>query len=168
MLGFGLLKVRRIGKHPHPMGTPDQTLLPEAAAELARQGKTEELSALLKQGLGVDLRDAKGNTLLMLASYHGKAEVVRLLLKSGATVDLRNAKGQTPLGGVAFKGYADIATLLLDAGADPLADQGGSTPVDYATLFGRQEILVLLRERRGSAAQPTRWFSKLIGWVRKR
>jgi ankyrin repeat protein len=102
----------------------------------------------------------------MLASYHGKTEVVKLLLKSGATVDLRNDKGQTPLGGVAFKGYAEIATLLLDAGADPLADQGGQTPVDYATMFGRQEILVLLRERRGSAAKPTRWFSKLIGWMR--
>ena len=146
--------------------SPD--ILPEAAAELARQGKDAELSELLRQGLDVDLRDAKGNTLLMLSSYHGKTEVVRMLLKSGATVDLRNEKGQTPLGGVAFKGYAEIATLLLDAGADPLADQGGSTPVDYATLFGRQEILVLLRERRGSAAQPTRWFSKLIGWVRNR
>ncbi len=143
------------------------TMLPDAAAELARQGKSAELYALLQQGLGVDLRDAKGNTLLMLSSYHGKAEVVRLLLKSGATVDLRNDKGQTPLGGVAFKGYADIATLLLDAGADPLADQGGSTPVDYATMFGRQEILTLLRERRGAAAKPTRWFSKLIGWFRK-
>ncbi|NBV53093.1 MAG: ankyrin repeat domain-containing protein, partial [Verrucomicrobia bacterium] len=108
----------------------------------------------------------KGNTLLMLASYHGKAEAVAMLLTARATVDLRNAKGQTPLGGVAFKGYADIATLLLDAGADPLADQGGQTPVDYATMFGRQEILVLLRARRGAAAKPTRWFSKLIGWFR--
>jgi len=116
----------------------------------------------------VDLQDAKGNTLLMLASYHGHAATVAMLLKAGATVDLRNAKGQTPLGGVAFKGYADIATLLLDAGADPLADQGGSTPVDYATMFGRHEILTLLRERRGAAAQPTRWFSKLIGWMRNR
>jgi ankyrin repeat protein len=150
------------------MNQSPSTTLPDAAAELARQGKSAELSALLQQGLGVDQRDAKGNTLLMLSSYHGKAEVVRLLLKSGATVDLRNDKGQTPLGGVAFKGYADIATLLLDAGADPLADQGGSTPVDYATMFGRQEILTLLRERRGAAAQPTRWFSKLIGWMRKR
>lgn len=150
------------------MGTPDQPLLPEAAAELARQGKTAELSALLKQGLDANLRDAKGNTLLMIAAYQGRVETVAMLLKSGATVDLRNDKGQTPLGGVAFKGYAEIATLLLDAGADPLADQGGSTPADYATLFGRQEILVLLRERRGAAAQPTRWFSKLIGWIRKR
>ena len=142
-------------------------ILPEAAAELARQGKAVELSALLKDGLKVNLRDAKGNTLLMLASYHGRTEVVKLLLKSGAAVDLRNDKGQTPLGGVAFKGYVDIATLLLDAGADPVADQGGSTPADFATLAGKTEILVLLQARRDNAAKPTRWFSKLIGWVRK-
>jgi ankyrin repeat protein len=150
------------------MSSSPETLLPEAAAELARQGKSAELSTLLQQGLGVDLQDAKGNTLLMLASYHGHAATVTMLLKAGASVDRRNEKGQTPLGGVAFKGYAEIATLLLDAGADPLADQGGSTPVDYATMFGRQEILTLLRERRGAAAKPTRWFSKFIGWMRNR
>ncbi len=144
----------------------NRVILPEATAELARQGKAAELSALLKDGLEVNLRDAKGNTLLMLASYHGRAEVVKLLLKSDATVDLRNDKGQTPLGGVAFKGYVEIATLLLDAGADPVADQGGQTPVDYATMFGRQEILILLRKRLGADAKPTRWFSKLIGWMR--
>ena len=142
-------------------------LLPEAAAELARKGDTAGLVALLKDGLAVDAQDAKGNTLLMLASYHGKAETVAMLLKARATVDLRNAKGQTPLGGVAFKGYADIATLLLDAGADPVADQGGSTPADFATLAGKTEILALLQARRDNAAKPTRWFSKLIGWVRK-
>ena len=148
------------------MAATNDPTLPEAAAELARKGDTAGLAALIKGGQEVDARDAKGNTLLMLAGYHGRAEVVKLLLKSGATVDLRNDKGQTPLGGVAFKGYTEIATLLLDAGADPLADQGGSTPVDYATMFGRQEILALLRERRGAAAKPTRWFSKLIGWMR--
>lgn len=141
-------------------------LLPEAAANLARNGDAAVLAALLKAGQVVDARDAKGNTLLMLASYHGRAEVVKLLLKSGATVDLRNDKGQTPLGGVAFKGYAEIATLLLDAGADPVADQGGSTPADFATLAGKTEILALLQPRRDNAAKPTRWFSKLIGWVR--
>ena len=146
------------------MTTPN--LLPNAAADLARSGDAEGLSALLKGGLAVDARDAKGNTLLMLASYHGRAEVVQLLLKSGATVDLRNVKGQTPLGGVAFKGYVEIATLLLDAGADPVADQGGSTPADFATLAGKTEILALLQARRDNAAQPTRWFSKLIGWMR--
>jgi ankyrin repeat protein len=142
-------------------------LLPEAAAELARKGDTAGLAALLKDGLAVDAQDAKGNTLLMLAAYHGKIETVQLLLKARATVDLRNAKGQTPLGGVAFKGYAEIATLLLDAGADPVADQGGSTPADFATLAGKTEILALLQARRDNAAKPTRWFSKLIGWARR-
>ena len=146
------------------MTTPNH--LPDDAADLARNGDAIGLGALLKGGLAVDARDAKGNTLLMLASYHGRAEVVKLLLKSGAAVDLRNDKGQTPLGGVAFKGYAEIATLLLDAGADPLADQGGSTAADFATLAGKTEILALLQSRRDNAAKPTRWFSKLIGWVR--
>ena len=141
--------------------------LPDAAADLARNGDAAGLGALLKGGLQVDARDAKGNTLLMLASYHGKTEVVKLLLKSGASVDLRNDKGQTPLGGVAFKGYVEIATLLLDAGADPLADQGGSTPADFATLAGKTEILALLQSRRDNAAKPTRWFSKLVGWFRR-
>ena len=147
------------------MTTPN--LLPNAAADLARNGDAAGLGALLKDGLAVDAQDAKGNTLLMLASYHGKAETVAMLLKSGATVDLRNDKGQTPLGGVAFKGYVEIATLLLDAGADPVADQGGSTPADFATLAGKTEILALLQARRDNAAKPTRWFSKLIGWVRR-
>ena len=148
------------------MAPTDQSL-PDAAADLARNGDAIGLGVLLKGGLSVDARDAKGNTLLMLASYHGRAEVVKLLLKSGATVDLRNDKGQTPLGGVAFKGYVEIATLLLDAGADPLADQGGSTPADFATLAGKTEILALLQSRRDNAAKPTRWFSKLIGCFRR-
>ena len=142
-------------------------ILPEAAADLARNGDTAGLAAILKGGLAVDAQDTKGNTLLMLAGYHGKAETVAMLLKACATVDLRNAKGQTPLGGVAFKGYVEIATLLLDAGADPLADQGGSTPADFATLAGKTEILVLLQAHRDNAAKPTRWYSKLIGWVRR-
>ena len=141
--------------------------LPDDAADLARNGDAVGLAAMIKDGLVVDAQDAKGNTLLMLASYHGKAETVAMLLKARATVDLRNDKGQTPLGGVAFKGYVEIATLLLDAGADPLADQGGSTPADFATLAGKAEILALLQARRDNAAKPTRWFSKLIGWVRR-
>lgn len=149
------------------MTGPSDHLLPSSAADLARSGDAAGLASLLQGGLAVDAQDAKGNTLLMLGGYHGRTEVVKLLLKSGATVDLRNAKGQTPLGGVAFKGYVEIATLLLDAGADPVADQGGSTPADFATLAGKTEILALLQSRRDNAAKPTRWFSKLIGWFRR-
>ncbi|GDY16859.1 putative ankyrin-like protein [Verrucomicrobiota bacterium] len=141
--------------------------LPEPMAELARSGGTAKLAEAIGQGLDVNLRDAKGNTLLMIAAYQGRAETVAMLLKAGAQVDLRNEKGQTPLGGVAFKGHVDIARMLLAAGADPLGDQGGSTPADFATLAGKTEILALLQSRRENAAKPTRWFSKLIGWFRR-
>lgn len=141
--------------------------LPDAAADLARNGDAAGLAGLLKQGLGVDLRDAKGNTLLMLAGYHGRAEVVRLLLDAGAAVDLRNDKGQTPLGGVAFKGHVEIARLLLAAGADPKADQGGSTPADFAALAGRTEILALLESAQRTAGRPRSWFGRVAGWIRR-
>lgn len=136
------------------------------AADHAREGRSAEISALLARGFPINTTDDKGNTLLMLAAYHGHTETVRILLKAGAGPDVRNTKGQTPLGGVAFKGHIEIARLLLDAGADPVADQGGSTPADFATTFGRTEILALLRERNGKSALPTRWYSKLIGWMR--
>lgn len=140
--------------------------LPEDAAELARNGSTETLSALIDQGLDINLRDTKGNTLLMIAAYQGRVETVGMLLKAGAAADLRNEKGQTPLGGAAFKGHVEIARMLLAAGADAQADQGGATPADYAAMFGRHEILALLKEHNGPAARPTRWFSRLIGWLR--
>jgi len=138
-----------------------------AIADLAREGDTVGLAAALARGVSADEKDDKGNTLLMLAAYHGRTEAVRLLLDAGAQPDLRNDKGQTPLGGVAFKGHVDIARMLLDAGADPAADQGGSTPADLATTFGRREILELLRSHSAQAAQPTRWYSRLIGWLRR-
>ena len=139
----------------------------EAAAELARTGGTAALGARIAAGLPADTRDGKGNTLLMLAAYHGHAGTVRLLLGAGAAPDARNAKGQTPLGGAAFKGHVDVARLLLDAGADPRADQGGVTPGDLAVTFGRREITELLQARSAQAAAPTRWFSRLIGWMRR-
>ena len=58
---------------------------------------------MLNAGLPVNLADAKGQTLLMLASYNGNLETTRMLLKHGADVDRRNDRGQTPLGGVAFR-----------------------------------------------------------------
>jgi ankyrin repeat protein len=124
------------------------------------------LETALRSGLAADARDAKGNTMLMLAAYHGRTEAVRLLLRAGATVDLRNDKGQTPLGGVAFKGHVEIARLLLEAGADPAADQGGSTPADFAALAGRREITALLESAQRTAGRPTSWFGRLAGWLR--
>lgn len=71
--------------------------------DLARQGNSQRLEQLLQQGLPPNLRNHKGDSLLMLASYHGHADTVRLLLAYKADPDLRNLAGQTPLAGAAFR-----------------------------------------------------------------
>jgi len=128
------------------------------ALEAARSGDSSTLAPMIRSGLPVNLQDHKGNTLLMLASYHGHEEMAGALLDCGAEPDRRNLRGQTPLGGVAFKGYVGIAALLLDAGADLNADQGGgTTPLMFATLFGRAEMVRLLQQRGADRGGHNRW-----------
>lgn len=125
--------------------------LQELALEYARQGETEALETMLLHRLPVNLSTNKGNTLLMLASYHDHPKTVEMLLHYGAAVDQANDRGQTPLAGVAFKGYQEVAKILLEAGANPLASQGSvmgveMTPIRFAMIFGRKEIQKLFKE----------------------
>ena len=140
------------------------------ALEASRQGDVETLQPLLAAGIPINLQDEKGNSLLMLASYHGHHEAVVLLLNHGADPDRRNDRGQTPLGGVAFKGYLEIARLLVDHGADPCADQGGGqTPVMFAAVFGRKKLVAYLQSvtvRRGSSGLLLDFVTNLTCGVR--
>jgi ankyrin repeat protein len=111
----------------------------------ARGGLARELNELLAIGLPPNLRNEKGDSLLMLASYHGHADTVRVLLDRGADPDLANDRGQTPLAGAAFKGDTEVVRLLLDRGAavDGRSD-GGRTPLMVAAMFNRTAIVDLL------------------------
>lgn len=128
--------------------------LDEATLRMARQvlqwaraGDIGALLPMLAQGLPPNLRNEKGDSLLMLAAYHGRAEVVRALLKAGAGPELANDRGQTPLAGAAFKGDLDVAQALLDGGAQADA-QGpdGRTALFTAAMFNRLEVVRLLLE----------------------
>ena len=131
--------------------------LQQMALDFARHGEMESLAAMLRHGLPVNLADAKGHSLLMLASYNGNLETTRLLLEHGAVVDGRNDRGQTPLGGAAFKGYEEIVALLLDHGADIDADNGGGmTPLMFAAMFGRCKVVEQLTARGASLRQRNR------------
>ncbi len=132
------------------------------ALEAARHGDLEALEPMLHAGMPANLRDNKGNSLLMLAAYHGHVDAVRTLVRYDAQVDARNDRDQTPLAGVAFKGYLDVARALLDAGADPVADQGGGrTPVMFAALFGHLEMVRLLETK----AVAKGWRKSSLGWL---
>jgi len=120
--------------------SPDERLV-EIAHEmfdLARAGEAEQLEAYVEAGVPVDLTDASGNTLLMLAAYHGNPETVSMLARRGADVDRVNDRGQSPLAGAVFKGEAEVVTALLAAGAD--TDKGTPTARETARMFGQQGL----------------------------
>jgi uncharacterized protein len=122
-------------------GAPDERVveLAHQMFDLARAGETEQLRAYVEAGVPVDLTDASGNTLLMLAAYHGHATTVGMLARAGADVDRLNDRGQSPLAGAVFKGEDAVVEELLTAGADP--DAGTPTARETARMFGRSDLL---------------------------
>ncbi|MFI6322061.1 ankyrin repeat domain-containing protein [Nonomuraea sp. NPDC050556] len=108
--------------------------------DLARTGETDTLRAYVESGVPVDLTNGKGDSLLMLASYHGHAETVRMLAALGADPGKVNDRGQSPLAGAVFKKEPDVVRVLLEAGADPRA--GTPSAIDTARMFGVEDWFV--------------------------
>jgi len=111
--------------------------------DLARSGSTDELAASVDAGLPVDLTNAKGDTLLILAAYHAHPPTVEALLARGADHGRVNDRGQTALAAATFRTSTEAVRALLDAGADP--DHGTPSAVQTAEFFGLPEMLTLLR-----------------------
>lgn len=128
-----------------PSEAPDEKLV-ELASRLftmAREGETATLVAYVDAGVPANLSNEKGDSLIMLAAYHGHAATVSALLECGADVNRLNGRGQSPIAGAVFKGEDDVVRALVAGGADPLA--GHPTAVDTASMFGRQDLLDILR-----------------------
>ena len=75
----------------------------------ARPGEVQRLGAYVEAGAPVDLTDASGNSLLMLAAYHGHADAVRVLVAAGADPDLGSPSARAA---AEFFARPDLATLL--------------------------------------------------------
>jgi len=113
--------------------------------QLARVGDAARLKEFLAIGIAPNIRDGKGNSLLMLASYNGNHEAARVLLEHGGATALANDAGQIPLAGAAFKGDTKMARLLIEHGADVNARMSdGKTALMFAAMFNRVEIIDFL------------------------
>ncbi|PWN52794.1 hypothetical protein IE53DRAFT_339907 [Violaceomyces palustris] len=105
--------------------------LPDAALDLARRmfelARSGDATLLeyMKSGLPPNLTNNRGDTLLMLATYHGHYELVKAMLRLPNPPDTNqlNSKGQSVVAGAVFKGYKDLVRLLIENGADPTAGQ---------------------------------------------
>jgi uncharacterized protein len=118
-------------------GAPDDDMIAFAKEvfDVARRGDAAMLDALLAKGLPPNLRNDKGDSLVMLASYHGHADAVRVLLEHKADANA----------GAAFKGFTDVIETLLAHGADVEgASPDGRTALMIAAMFNRVEIVDLL------------------------
>lgn len=133
---------------PAPAPKSASQLPPEAIElatklfDFARQGKTAELRQYIHAGIPVNLTNGKGDTLLMLASYHSHLDTVSMLLERGADVNVLNERGQSPIAGAVFKGNPDMVKALVEGGADVYAGQPNA--VDSAAMFRRDDLAALL------------------------
>jgi ankyrin repeat protein len=119
----------------------------------ARGGGAAALGHALDSGVPVNLTNADGDSLLMLAAYHGHADSVRLLLHHGADTERINDHGQTALGAAVFRQHVRIVWMLLAAGAD--RDTGTPSAREIATFFRLEEMSTLLAEALPYAVLPT-------------
>jgi uncharacterized protein len=157
---------------PTPRPTLDDDTLAFAARvfQYARMGHAEELAALFGQGLPANLRNDKGDSLLMLAAYNGQEDAARVILEAGGDPELANDRGQTPLAGAAFKNDLAIARLLIQHGAavDGVGD-GSRTALMTAAMFDRIEMVDLLLQhgadpgRRDASGQSAADMARAMG-----
>ena len=103
-------------QQPASMNADEQQAFAEQVFDRARQGDADMLRRLLENGLPANLRNHKGDTLVMLASYHGHLEATRVLLEHGADPLIANDNGQLPVAGAAFKGNLEMVRLLVEQG----------------------------------------------------
>ena len=117
--------------------------------QLVRSSDAARMRGLFEKGFDApNIKDGKGNTLLMLASYNGQLEMTRVLLENGANPQVANDMGQIPLAGAAFKGNIEMARLLIEHGADVNARMpDGKTALMFAAMFNRLEIIDLFLEK---------------------
>lgn len=85
---------------------------------LCRHNRQEALQELLDSGLPIDIRDAHGNTPLLIACQNGHQELVRLLLQRGADINATNEGGNSCLHYVFAYGFYELGDWLIVQGAD--------------------------------------------------
>lgn len=127
---------------PVPELNDEELAFLHSTFDLARQGETEKLLALIGEGLPVDLTDHKGDSLLILASYSGHNDLARGLVERGATVDRLNDMGQSALTCAVFRQNAELTRFLLESGADPkLGPQNAWAVTEMFELPGMRELI---------------------------
>jgi len=98
---------------------PSQEIV-DGVFDLAREGRTGPLGEMLDAGVPLDLLNARGDSLLIVATYAQHLDTVRELLVREASTSVVNGMGQTAVACAVFRNNEPILRVLLEADADPL------------------------------------------------
>ena len=101
---------------------------------------------LQQKGVDPNIRDAKGNTPMILAVQKGREDLVRLLLAYKANPNAGDSSGRTPMILAVGTGNLAIARVLLTNGGDPDQTDNlvGMSARAYAKRDSRNPALVQL------------------------
>jgi ankyrin repeat protein len=114
----------------------------------ARTGDKEVIIRFIEAGFPINAKNLKGYTALMIATYNGHRNVVNELLAQGADVCEQDKRGNTALMAAIFRGELNIAKDLLSYQCDTSHQNiAGQTAKDFATVFGRSDLIGLLKAR---------------------
>lgn len=104
------------------------------------------LKYLLSRGADANLRDARGNTPLLLAVQYGQVDMIPVLTNARANPNLANASGETPLiRAVQKRDLALVRALLaVKANPDQTDNVAGMSARDYAHADGRSPAIAKL------------------------
>ena len=95
-----------------------------------QSGQNDKVTELLNSNPDlVKIKDSRGFTPLIFASYFDKEDIVKTLVEHHAPIDAADASGNTALIGVSFKGNGLLANYLIQNNADVNAkNTNGTTP----------------------------------------
>mmetsp|Transcript_86228 Transcript_86228/g.252225 ORF Transcript_86228/g.252225 Transcript_86228/m.252225 type:complete len:251 (+) Transcript_86228:99-851(+) len=129
--------------------SPKAATAPDNWFRAAAAGDVEELCRLADWGAGLDARDCRSMTALMISSAHGHASCLSVLAKRGAELDAIDARGWTAVTHAAFAGREGCLRVLAENGADlNVRDFLGTTAAMRAALGGHERCLRVLAEHR--------------------
>ncbi|GHF47463.1 hypothetical protein GCM10017056_19060 [Seohaeicola zhoushanensis] len=123
-------------------GMADDARLLEAAAT----GDVAAIRSELAAGTGVDARDARGRTALLVATHHDQLAAARALVEAGADVNAKDDIQDSPYLYAGAEGRLAILKLTLAHGADLASTNryGGTALIPAAERQSAEVVQVLI------------------------
>ncbi|MFB9328768.1 ankyrin repeat domain-containing protein [Paenibacillus aurantiacus] len=110
--------------------------------QAAERKDAEAVKKFVAEGAEVNVRDAKGRTPAMIATYNNDADTVKVLIDAGADVNLQDHMLNSPFLYAGAEGYIEIVKLTIAAGADPsITNRYGGTALIPASEHGYVEVV---------------------------